>query len=102
MRGTEIALATPKLVITHVPWLGLTPRSPEMLGIETLAMEESNTFMNVAKDKHSVPSKSSMPCKGSMGLGAIGFGLELMAVSNVSFGHSVAFDDALDQFIALF
>jgi hypothetical protein len=54
--GTEMALATPKLVITQVPWLGLTPKSPEMAGIDTLAIEESNTFINVAKDSDKVPN----------------------------------------------
>jgi hypothetical protein len=39
--GTEIALATPKLVMTQVPWPGLTLRSPAMAGMETLAMDES-------------------------------------------------------------
>ena len=65
--GTEIALATPKLVITQVPWPGLTPRSPEMAGIETLAIDESSTFMNVASDKDSVPSSSAVPCSGESG-----------------------------------
>ena len=72
-----------------------------MPGIETFAIEESNTFMKVAKDKQSVPSKSSTPFSGSMGWGALDVELEVMSVSNASFGHSVAFDDALDQLIAL-
>ena len=43
--GTEIALATANDVITHVPWFGLTPRSPEIAGIDTLAIDVSSTFM---------------------------------------------------------
>ena len=62
--GTEIALATPKLVMTQVPWPGLTPRSPAMAGMETLAMDESSTFMNVASDNDSVPSSKAVPCSG--------------------------------------
>ena len=62
--GTEMALATPKLVITQVPWLGLTPRSPAIAGRDTLAIEESSTFMNVARDSDRVPSSSCAPCSG--------------------------------------
>ena len=72
-----------------------------MPGIETFAIEESNTFMKVAKDKQSVPSKSSKPFSGSMGWGAFDVEMEVMPGSNASFGHSVAFDDALNQLIAL-
>ena len=43
-----------------------------MAGIDTLAMEESNTFMNVAKDKASVPNSSISPCRGSGRAGATG------------------------------
>src|SRR5512146_3027610 len=32
--GTEMALATAKELMTQVPWLGLTPTSPAMVGIE--------------------------------------------------------------------
>ena len=48
--GTEMALATANDVITQVPWLGLTPTSPAMVGMETLAIVVSRTFMNVASD----------------------------------------------------
>ena len=62
-------MAIPKLVITQVPWPGLTPKSPEMAGIDTLAIEESSTFMNVAKDKDNVPNKSAVPYKGGIAAG---------------------------------
>ena len=65
--GTEMALATPKLVMTQVPWAGLTPRSPAMAGIDTLAIDESSTFMKVASDNASVPSTRSVPCSGACG-----------------------------------
>ncbi len=45
-----MALATANEVMTQVPWLGETPRSPEMAGIDTLAIDVSSTFMNVASD----------------------------------------------------
>ncbi len=45
--GTETPLAMAKKVITQVPWSGLTPRFPEMVGIATLAMEVSRTCMKV-------------------------------------------------------
>src|SRR6185369_11599026 len=61
--GTEIALAMPKLVMTQVPWLGLTPRLPEIAGSDTLAIDESSTFMKVASDSDSVPSASALPVK---------------------------------------
>ena len=55
--------------------------------MDTLAIEESSTFMKVAKDRLSVPSKSSMPCKGSMGLGALCVGLCVMACEGASLGN---------------
>ena len=70
--GTAIALATPKLVTTHVPWFGLTPRSPAIAGSETLAMDESSTFMKVAADSATVPHMRAAPSKGACGLKAAG------------------------------
>src|SRR5215470_12203503 len=63
--GTAMALATAKLVITQVPWLGLTPRSPAMEGRETLAIDESSTFMNVAADSAIVPQTRADPSRGA-------------------------------------
>src|SRR5215470_17274455 len=62
--GTEIAFATANEVITQVPWLGDTPRSPAIAGIDTLAIDTSRTFMNVASDTASVPSASVPPLSG--------------------------------------
>jgi len=72
--GTAMALATPKLVMTQVPWFGLTPKSPAMAGNETLAMEVSNTFMNVAADSASVPHIRAEPVSGGSGSCAVAGG----------------------------
>ncbi|CAB3775266.1 hypothetical protein LMG29542_08648 [Paraburkholderia humisilvae] len=62
--GTEIALATANDVMTHVPWSDDTPRSPEIDGIDTLAIDVSSTFMNTASDTAIVPITSCAPCSG--------------------------------------
>src|SRR5215213_1240409 len=62
--GTAMAFATAKLVITQVPWFGLTPRSPAIAGRDTLAIEVSSTFMNVAADKATVPHRRAEPSSG--------------------------------------
>src|SRR6476620_11154811 len=66
--GSEIALATAKLVMTQVPWFGLTPRSPAMAGSDTLAIEVSSTFMNVAADSAIVPHIRAAPSSGGGGV----------------------------------
>src|SRR6185312_9590890 len=63
--GSEIALATAKEVMTHVPWSGETPRSPAIAGSDTFAIDVSSTFMNVASDSEIVPSTSAPPFSGS-------------------------------------
>src|SRR5881392_628422 len=65
--GTAIALATAKLVMTHVPWLGLTPRSPAMAGSDTFAIDVSSTFMKVAADRAMVPHTRAEPSSGGSG-----------------------------------
>ncbi|MNY07388.1 hypothetical protein D3C86_1401890 [compost metagenome] len=62
--GTVMALATAKEVITHVPWLELTPRSPEMVGMDTFAIEVSSTFMNTAVDSAMDPMMRVAPSSG--------------------------------------
>src|SRR5688572_18359678 len=69
--GTAIALATAKLVITQTPWFGLAPRSPAMAGSETLAIEVSSTFMNVAADSAIVPHIRAEPSSGGCGTGGL-------------------------------
>src|SRR6476661_1319204 len=74
--GTEIALATANEVMTQVPCDGLTPRSPEIAGIETLAIDVSRTFMNVASESATVPRTSSAPCSGGVAGGAAAAGAD--------------------------
>ena len=62
--GTEIAFATANEVMTQVPCAGLTPMSPEIAGMETLAIDVSSTFMKVASESAIVPSTSSLPLSG--------------------------------------
>src|SRR5699024_10534820 len=49
VRGRPMAWLTAKDVITQVLWSTLTPRLPEMVGRDTLAMVVSSTCMNVAR-----------------------------------------------------
>ena len=71
--GTAIAFATAKLVMTQVPWFGLTPRLPAIAGNETLAIEVSSTFMNVAADRAIVPHIRADPSSGwsAAGIGVV-------------------------------
>ena len=69
VRGTPMALETAKEVITQVPCAGDTPRSPEIAGIETLAMVVSSTFMNVASDSARAASSSVWPWSGGCNAG---------------------------------
>ena len=48
--------------------MALTPRSPAMAGSDTLAMDESSTFMNVASDRAMVPHSRAEPCSGGSGV----------------------------------
>ena len=54
--GSAMALLTANEVITHVAWLELAPRLPEMVGNETLAMVVSSTCMNDASARPIVVS----------------------------------------------
>lgn len=62
--GTVMALATANEVMTQVPWLELTPRSPEMVGMDTFAIEVSSTFMNTAVDSAIDPMMRVAPSSG--------------------------------------
>src|SRR5664279_5308633 len=63
--GTAMALATANDVMTHVPWLVLTARSPDIAGMETLAIDVSSTTMNVAADSANVPATRLAPVSGA-------------------------------------
>jgi hypothetical protein len=62
--GTDTPLAMAKKVITQVPWSGLTPRSPEMVGIATLAMEVSSTCMKVPAAMATAVTARATPLSG--------------------------------------
>ena len=62
--GSAIALATVNDVMIQVPCVGLTPRSPAMVGIDTLAMVTSSTVMKVAPASAIAPSMRSAPSNG--------------------------------------
>src|SRR5437588_8480061 len=62
--GTEIAFATANEVMIQVPWLGDTPRSPAMAGIDTLAIDTSSTFMKVASATASEATTRALPSSG--------------------------------------
>src|SRR5690606_13857143 len=64
VRGTVMALATANEVITQVPCVALTPRSPAIVGMETLAIEESSTFIKTAVDRAIVPKTRARPSSG--------------------------------------
>ena len=66
-----MALATAKLVITQVPCVGLTPRSPAIAGRDTLAIDVSSTFMKVAAERASVPHRRALPSSGGGGRGLV-------------------------------
>src|SRR6202012_3994992 len=63
--GTPMPLATAKAVITQVPWSEDTPRLPEMVGSETLAMVESSTCMKVPAASISAVMASWPPFSGA-------------------------------------
>jgi hypothetical protein len=65
-----MALATAKEVMTQVPWLELTPTSPEIVGMATLAMVVSSTFMKVANDRATEARARVAPERGGRVWGA--------------------------------
>src|SRR5690606_9104883 len=78
VNGTVMALATANEVMTQVPWLVLTPRSPEMVGSDTLAIEVSSTFMNTAVDRAIEPMMRVAPSSGGGGAAPAGEGRDLV------------------------
>src|SRR5258708_33180827 len=50
--------------MTHVPCSGETPRSPAIADSDTLAIDVSRMFMNVASDTAIVPGTSALPFSG--------------------------------------
>ncbi|KAG1249377.1 hypothetical protein G6F68_013368 [Rhizopus microsporus] len=64
VKGTVMALATANDVMTQVPWLELTPRSPEMVGMDTFAIEVASTVMKTAVDRAIDPMMRVAPSNG--------------------------------------
>src|ERR1044071_6878639 len=50
--------------MVQVPWLGETPRSPAIAGIDTLAIDVSSTFMKVARATASDARTRALPSSG--------------------------------------
>src|SRR4051794_18027323 len=85
-----MAFATPNEVMTQVPWSGETPRSPEIAGMDTFAIDVSSTFMNVASDSAIVPIVRALPVNGAKG-GACRGGCDCGCGCGVLIGYSLAF-----------
>src|ERR1700733_6492174 len=68
-----MALDTAKLVMTQVPCVELTPRSPAIAGNETFAIDVSSTFMKVAAESAIVPHRRAEPSSGGNGWDAGAF-----------------------------
>ena len=62
--GSIIAWLTAKEVMTHVPLSALTAKSPAIVGIATLAIETSSTFMKMPSDNDKVMSARRLPFRG--------------------------------------
>ena len=60
-----MALEAANAVMTQAPRLGVTPRSPAMAGMETLAMVMSSTCMNVASARAKVRTARTGRGKGA-------------------------------------
>src|SRR3546814_17525837 len=65
-KGTAMALATANEVIPPVPCVALQPRSPAIVGLDTLAIEASRPFMKPAADNTKV-TKNRVRKKGGGG-----------------------------------
>ena len=64
--GTVTPLATANEVITQVPLSVETPRLPEIVGRETLAMVPSSTCMNVPSASATDATASAIPRRGGI------------------------------------
>jgi hypothetical protein len=80
--------------MTHVPSSTDTPRSPESVGIATLAIDESSTFMKVARATANVPSANCQPVNGAGALAFFG-GFMLRPLRDLMAGCSQAVADYL-------
>jgi hypothetical protein len=63
--GIAMAFATPNEVITQVPSSVDAPRKPDIVGIATLEIVESNICINVANDNAIVTHHNVPPVNGA-------------------------------------
>src|ERR1041385_4785867 len=82
--------------MVQVPWLGETPRSPAIAGIDTLAIDVSSTFMKVARATASDARTRALPSSGG---GPLFPGDCAATVYRRS--HAVVCDDPLDHLVGL-
>src|SRR4249919_2656165 len=83
--GNAIALLTAKDVMTHVAWLALSPRLPEIVGRDTFAMVRSSTCMNDASARPSVVSAMLGGRKPLAGAGLAGAGDDMQVLPRSGF-----------------
>src|SRR5215469_6702293 len=74
VKGMDTEFAAANTVMTHVPSSTDTPRLPEMVGMATLAIDESSTVMKLARPTASEPRASVAPVSGG------GFGWPVVIV----------------------
>src|SRR5581483_4075665 len=99
--GTEMAFATANEVMVHVPWLGETPRSPAMAGMETLAIDVSSTFMNVARPTASDAATRAPPSSGAGALAGAASATGGLRACRETLRSGVLGDDPLDALVGL-
>src|SRR5690242_13998125 len=97
--GTEIAFATANEVMVQVPWFGETPRSPAIAGMETLAIDVSSTFMNVARPTASDAATRAPPSSGAIELAGAASATGGLRARGETLQARVLGDDALDAIV---
>ena len=76
-----------KRVITQVPWSGATPRLPDIVGMETLAIVESSTCMKVPSASPIEMTASGMPSSGGRAAAWLGDAGEVITTPQVASSH---------------
>src|SRR5689334_3312438 len=99
--GTEIAFATANEVMVQVPWFGETPRSPAIAGMETLAIDVSSTFMNVARPTASDAATRAPPSSGASALAGSASATGGLRAGREALRAGILGDDAFDALVGL-
>src|SRR5690606_35174599 len=95
-----MALLTANEVITHVAWLALPPRLPEMVGRDTLAMVVSSTCMKLASASPKVVRArfgGAKPRPSARGAGALSRVALVEDMQGSAIAAEVVADHPLDQ-----